>query len=200
MKWILFIAFLTIFITSCGKKPVEKDLKSLEIDELKTKEIKEVELIFNSESENLPQRKNTYIIKTADNSRTLLSEEFDFNRDGIIDSAIIYQNGAISKIYSDLDFDKNEDVIDIYQNGVISEREIINHISKTAYIKTFYDKDGSILKKETDSNLDNKMDIIVHYKDNIPYKREQDINFDGVMDTSNFIKEKKDVENQNDVK
>ncbi len=192
MRLIIVFSFLMAFMLSCAKKPVEKDLKSLELDELKTKEKKVTELVFNSESETLPHRKKTYLVKEGEENQTLLSDEFDFNRDGMIDSAIIYQNGVISKIYSDLDFDKKEDVIDIYVDGAISERQIINHISRTPHIKTFYEKSGNILRKDTDSNLDSKMDIIIHYKDNIPFKKEQDINFDGVMDTSTFIKEKKE--------
>lgn len=186
---IFFVFFMVLLLISCTSTNVKKEeIKSLEVKDDLNNSQKEINKIYLNENNNIPQKIISYLIKGE--NKIKYSSEYDFNNDGMIDTMVIFEeNGNISKIYSDLDYDRKEDIIDIYSNNKITERQIKNHINNQIYIWKIYDDKGLILTKDIDDNLDGKKNIQFRYINGQLAQKLTDINNDGVMDNTQIIKQ-----------
>lgn len=186
---IFFVVFMVLLSISCTSTNVKKEeIKSLEVKDDLNNSQKELNKIYLNENNNIPQKIISYLIKGE--NKIKYSSEYDFNNDGMIDTMVIFEeNGNIAKIYSDLDYDRKEDIIDIYSNNKITERQIKNHINNQIYIWKIYDDKGLILTKDVDDNLDGKKNIQFRYVNGQLTQKLIDINNDGVMDNTQVIKQ-----------
>ncbi len=186
---IFFVVFMVLLSISCTSTNVKKEeIKSLEVKDDLNNSQKELNKIYLNENNNIPQKIISYLIKGE--NKIKYSSEYDFNNDGMIDTMVIFEeNGNIAKIYSDLDYDRKEDIIDIYSNNKITERQIKNHINNQIYIWKIYDDKGLILTKDVDDNLDGKKNIQFRYVNGQLTQKLTDINNDGVMDNTQVIKQ-----------
>lgn len=186
---IFFVVFMVLMLISCTSTNVKKEeIKSLEVKDDLNNSQKELNKIYLNENNNIPQKIISYLIKGE--NKIKYSSEYDFNNDGMIDTMVIFEeNGNISKIYSDLDYDRKEDIIDIYSNNKITERQIKNHINNQIYIWKIYDDKGLILTKDIDDNLDGKKNIQFRYVNGQLTQKLTDINNDGIMDNTQVIKQ-----------
>lgn len=186
---IFFVFFMVLLSVSCTSTNIKKDdIKSLEIKDDLNNSQKELNKIYLNENNNIPQKIVSYLIKGE--KKIKYSSEYDFNNDGMVDTMVIFEeNGNIAKIYSDLDYDRKEDIIDIYSNNKLSERQIKNHINNQIYIWKIYDDKGLILTKDIDDNLDGKKNIQLKYVNGQLAQKLTDINNDGTMDNVQIIKQ-----------
>ncbi len=186
---IFFVVFMVLMLISCTSTNVKKEeIKSLEVKDDLNNSQKELNKIYLNENNNIPQKIISYLIKGE--NKIKYSSEYDFNNDGMIDTMVIFEeNGNISKIYSDLDYDRKEDIIDTYSNNKITERQIKNHINNQIYIWKIYDDKGLILIKDIDDNLDGKKNIQFRYVNGQLTQKLTDINNDGIMDNTQVIKQ-----------
>jgi len=186
---IFFVFFMVLLSISCTSTNVKKEeIKSLEVKDDLNNSQKELNKIYLNENNNIPQKIISYLIKGE--NKIKYSSEYDFNNDGMVDTMVIFEeNGNIAKIYSDLDYDRKEDIIDIYSNNKITERQIKNHINNQIYIWKTYDDKGLILIKDIDDNLDGKKNIQFRYVNGQLSQKLTDINNDGVMDNTQVIKQ-----------
>ncbi len=186
---IFFVFFMVLLSVSCTSTNVKKEeIKSLEIKDDLNNSQKELNKIYLNENNNIPQKIISYLIKGE--NKIKYSSEYDFNNDGMVDTMVIFEeNGNIAKIYSDLDYDRKEDIIDIYSNNKLSERQIKNHINNQIYIWKIYDDKGLILTKDIDDNLDGKKNIQLKYVNGQLAQKLTDINNDGTMDNVQIIKQ-----------
>jgi len=180
---------MVLLSVSCTSTNIKKDdIKSLEIKDDLNNSQKELNKIYLNENNNIPQKIVSYLIKGE--KKIKYSSEYDFNNDGMVDTMVIFEeNGNIAKIYSDLDYDRKEDIIDIYSNNKLSERQIKNHINNQIYIWKIYDDKGLILTKDIDDNLDGKKNIQLKYVNGQLAQKLTDINNDGTMDNVQIIKQ-----------
>lgn len=118
------------------------------------------------------------VFKKGDNqSRNLIYQLFDFNRDGKIDMVNHFQKGKKIKTEFDLDFDGKVDSVVEYdpESGQPASKTLVEDGNLTW---KFWHK-AELRRKEVDRNADGKPDMWVHYRNGHAIKTEIDVNFDG---------------------
>lgn len=114
--------------------------------------------------------------KGTNQNRILVSQLFDFNRDGKIDLANHFQKGKKSRSEYDLDFDGKIDSLNEFdETGALFKKTLV----ESGNLMWKYWHNGELRRKEVDRNGDGAPDMWVHYRNGRVVKTEIDVNFDG---------------------
>lgn len=119
-------------------------------------------------------------------NKNLVKKEVDINLDGKVDYVYHYNNVNTDKIQMievDHDFDGAFDEVRFYSpiDGTLSKKEFdTNFDGKADIVKRYYN--GKLVRKEVDRNFDTKPDYWEYYQDNRLSRTEVDSNFDGRTD------------------
>ncbi len=114
--------------------------------------------------------------KGANQNRILVTQLFDFNRDGKIDLANHFQKGKKSRAEYDLDFDGKVDTLSEFDEaGALFKKTLV----ESGNLLWKYWHNGELRRKEVDRNGDGDPDMWVHYRNGRIVKTEIDVNFDG---------------------
>jgi len=172
---------MLINIAICLNLVFSKD-KSIVDKNLIDKELLE---IIDSNKDGIPELKKYYILDEK-NNKILIRKELDLNMDGKIDYVYHYNRinpDKIEKIEVDHDFDGKFDEIRFYSpiDGTLIRKEYDTNFSGRADVVKRY-HNGKLVRKEVDRNHDGKPDYWEYYQDNRLARTEIDSNFDGRPD------------------
>jgi len=146
---------------------------------------KELLEITDSNKDGIPELKKYFILDDK-NNKILIRKELDLNMDGKIDYVYHYNRinpDKIEKIEVDHDFDGKFDEVRYYSpiDGSLIRKEYDTNFSGRAdVIKRYHD--GKLIRKEVDRNHDGRPDYWEYYQDNRLARTEIDSNFDGRPD------------------
>lgn len=112
---------------------------------------------------------------------TVSCKQYDFDRDGRKDWVVAFVGANVAYQRADFDFGKF-DMLAVYENGHVTEVERDTDFDGNFDVKEIYDAGGQVTSVRRDTNADTKPDIWEEYRDNVLVSISIDENFDGKVD------------------
>ncbi len=103
----------------------------------------------------------------------------DTTADQWMDTVYRIENGQITRITRDQDGDGVTNVLELYQNGALVERQIDANGDGKMEERLLFDEDGSLARRRLDTDQDGDLDMLEIYRNGLLYVQQWDQNQDG---------------------